>query len=71
MAFRKLFAYEGMSDRCLKERINAAVESKDSKIFAASKLSQWFEIELTIKIFGVTIVKFNFPPTEDSKSNEK
>ena len=31
----------------------------------AKKLQQWLEIDFTIKIFGITIVKFHFPPQDE------
>ena len=32
-------------------------------------VSEWFQVELTIKLFGVTIFSFTWPPK--SESNEK
>ena len=43
-------------------------ELKKGKI--AKKLQQWLEIDFTIKIFGITIVKFHFPP-QDERSEIK
>ncbi len=31
----------------------------------AKKLQQWLEIDFSIKIFGITIVKFHFPPQDE------
>ena len=31
----------------------------------ARKLKQWLEIDFSIKIFGITIVKFHFPPQDE------
>ena len=50
------------------ERANIAkkvnsVSSNEGKI--AKKLQQWLEIDFTIKIFGITIVKFHFPPQDE------
>lgn len=45
-----------------KERIDASVLSKDSKIYAAKRLSNFFEIDLTLKIFGVVVFSWHFPP---------
>ena len=50
------------------ERARAAknvnsVSSQKGKI--AKKLQQWLEIDFTIKIFGITIVKFHFPPQDE------
>ena len=33
----------------------------------AKKLQQWLEIDFTIKIFGITIVKFHFPPQDEQR----
>ena len=38
-------------------------ELKKGKI--AKKLQQWLEIDFTSKIFGITIVKFHFPPQDE------
>ena len=38
-------------------------ELKKGKI--AKKLQQWLEIDFSIKIFGITIVKFHFPPQDE------
>lgn len=46
------------------ERIDASLQSKASKIFALSKLSKWFEIDLTIKVFGQVIWHYKWPPQE-------
>lgn len=31
----------------------------------AKKLQQWLEIDFSIKIFGITIIKFHFPPQDE------
>ena len=51
------------------ERIDASLESKESKIFALTKLSRWLEIDVTLKIFGVTIFQWHFPPSESSSAS--
>lgn len=38
-------------------------EMKKGKI--AKKLQQWLEIDFSIKIFGITIIKFHFPPQDE------
>ena len=53
-----------------KERANNAktsklVSSELKKGKIAKKLQQWLEIDFTIKIFGITIVKFHFPPQDE------
>ena len=49
------------------KKVNS-VSSQKGKI--ARKLQQWLEIDFTIKIFGITIVKFHFPP-QDERSEIK
>lgn len=39
-------------------------EQKEMQI-NASKLSKWFKIELTISIFGKTIIHWIYPPQND------
>lgn len=51
-----------MSDDQLRSAVAATSESQKSKLYAASRLSRFFEINLTIKLFGFTIVNFKFPP---------
>ena len=55
---------------CSNERANNAkksnlVSSEMKKGKIAKKLQQWLEIDFTIKIFGITIVKFHFPPQDE------
>ena len=40
-------------------------ELKKGKI--AKKLQQWLEIDFSIKIFGITIIKFHFPPQDEQR----
>ena len=50
------------------ERANIAkkVNSVSSpKVKIAKKLQQWLEIDFSIKIFGITIIKFHFPPQDE------
>ena len=47
------------------ERIDASVASESSKIYASQKLAKFFEIDVTLKIFGHVIWSWHFPP--DSK----
>ena len=51
-----------------KSNLVSSSEMKKGKI--AKKLQQWLEIDFTIKIFGITIVKFHFPP-QDERSEIK
>ena len=51
-----------------KERANNvkkfnSVSSQKGRI--AKKLQQWLEIDFSIKIFGITIIKFHFPPQDE------
>lgn len=53
---------------CSNERANNAkkVNSLSSnKGRIAKKLQQWLEIDFSIKIFGITIIKFHFPPQDE------
>ena len=43
-------------------RIEESLVTKSSKLFAAKRLSKWFEIDVTIKMFGVTVFSWHFPP---------
>ena len=44
------------------KKVNS-LSSNKGKI--AQKLQQWLEIDFCIKIFGITIVKFHFPPQDE------
>ena len=46
-----------------KSNLVSSSELKKGKI--AKKLQQWLEIDFSIKIFGITIVKFHFPPQDE------
>lgn len=37
-------------------------ESNESKIYASKKLARFFEVEVTLKIFGQVIWHWVFPP---------
>ena len=62
-------ALRSSSERAkIAKKVNS-LSSNKCKI--ARKLQQWLEIDFTIKIFGITIVKFHFPPQdEQSKIKE-
>ena len=47
------------------KKVNS-LSSRKGKI--AKKLQQWLEIDFSIKIFGITIVKFHFPPQDELKN---
>lgn len=60
--------FKNKSLTCSNERANNAkkvnsVSSQKGKI--AKKLQQWLEIDFSIKIFGITIIKFHFPPQDE------
>ena len=44
------------------KKVNS-LSSNKGKI--AQKLQQWLEIDFSIKIFGITIIKFHFPPQDE------
>lgn len=44
------------------ERIATNAESNESKIYASKKLARFFEVEVTLKIFGQVIWHWVFPP---------
>ena len=44
------------------KKVNS-VSSQKGRI--ARKLQQWLEIDFSIKIFGITIIKFHFPPQDE------
>lgn len=52
------------------EKIEASLVSKASKIFAVRKLLRWFEIDLTIKILGVQVFHWHYPPQENDPEEE-
>lgn len=46
------------------EKIDSIVASKESKFYAAKRLSKFFEIEVNLKIFGNLVWSWHFPPSE-------
>ena len=52
------------------EKIEAFLASKASKIFAVRKLLRWFEIDLTIKILGVQVFHWHYPPLENDPNEQ-
>lgn len=52
------------------ERINAAIQCDQSRIYAAKKLSKWFSFYFRIQILGQTIFEREWPPY-DQKGGEK
>lgn len=43
-------------------RIEKSVDSQESKIYASQKLAKFFELEVTLKVFGKVIWTWVFPP---------
>lgn len=48
------------------ERITESAESVESKVFATKRLAPFFEIDVTLKIFGHVIWNWVFPPKKYS-----
>lgn len=46
----------------LKERVDASFLSEESKVYASEKLAPFFEVLVTLKIFGRVIWSWHFPP---------
>lgn len=46
-----------------KERVEQAIQKDSSRVYAARKLSKWFNVYFRIQIFGETIFEGNIPPT--------
>lgn len=44
------------------KRISDSSESVQSKVYASRKLARFFEVEVTLKIFGQVIWHWVFPP---------
>lgn len=58
--------FEGMSQfEDDKQKIDASVNSEESKIYAFKRISKWFELDLTIKMFGHVVYHLHFPPNGD------
>ena len=45
--------------------------TKENVIGKAKRLSRWFEIDLTISIFGVQILHWHYPPQENEPNVEQ
>ena len=56
-------ALASINDRANNAKKVNSVSSNKGKI--AKKLQRWLEIDFSIKIFGITIVKFHFPPQDE------
>lgn len=44
-----------------KEKISAALQKDECRIYAARKLSRWFSIYFRIQMFGQTILEHEWP----------
>lgn len=44
------------------EKIEASVASESSKLYASRKLAEFFEVEVTIRLFGRLVYSWKFPP---------
>lgn len=58
-------ALTSSNERANNAKKSSLVSSELKKGKIAKKLQQWLEIDFTIKIFGITIVKFHFPPQDE------
>ena len=58
-------ALASSSERAYNAKKSSLVSSEVKKGKIARKLKQWLEIDFSIKIFGITIVKFHFPPQDE------
>ena len=56
---------ESIENRSLKndsDRIEKSAESVESKVYASKRLAPFFQVEVTLKIFGQVIWHWVFPP---------
>ena len=58
-------ALASSSERAYNAKKSNLVSSQVNKGKIAKKLQQWLEIDFSIKIFGITIIKFHFPPQDE------
>ena len=58
-------ALTGSNERANNVKKANLVSSEVKKGKIAKKLQQWLEIDFSIKIFGITILKFHFPPQDE------
>lgn len=58
-------ALTSSSERAYNAKKSNLVSSEVKKGKIAKKLQEWLEIDFSIKIFGITIVKFHFPPKDE------
>lgn len=56
-------ALTSSNERANNVKKSNSVSSQKGRI--AKKLQQWLEIDFSIKIFGITIIKFHFPPQDE------
>ena len=48
----------------INDRIRQSADSNESRIYAAKKLSKFFEVDITLKVFGQVILSLHFPPSK-------
>ena len=58
-------ALASSSERAYNAKKSNLLSSEVKKGKIAKKLQQWLEIDFTVKIFGITIIKFHFPPQDE------
>lgn len=49
----------------------ALTRSQKTKITSAKRLAEWLSIDISVKIFGVEIIAYHFPPEKKDDSDEK
>lgn len=65
--FNKKFLYQVMNDKQINDAMNVLASTKESRLFAAKRLSRWFEIDVTIKMFGKIIFQWHYPPLQSDE----
>lgn len=61
--------YKEMSDSQIRDCMDATAQGKTAKIQSAKSLVRFFSVSVEIKIFGVTIFKWQFPPEEPAAAD--
>lgn len=69
--FNLKFFYQQMNDKQIDDAINVIAQTKESRIFAARRLARWFEISITIKMFGKVLFQWTYPPVETDNINSE
>lgn len=60
--YNKKHFYQIMNDEQIKQCMEVTASSAKSKIEAGKSLARFFEMDISIKIFGVEIFHWHFPP---------